>query len=319
MRSSPRIAAARLALVVTLAWAGLGTSIAVAYDPVIAAAGDIACDPSSSKFLNGLGTSTECHMLYTSNLLVGSNVAAVLPLGDNQYYCGGYSAFVGSYALSWGRLNSIVEPVVGNHEYLTSGGTGCDASNAGAAGYFRYFGARAGDPTKGYYSYDIGTWHLIALNSNCSMVGGCGPTTPQGKWLAADLAAHPNTCTLAYWHQPLFSSGGRGSTTYQKFWTPLYNAGADVVLSAHDHLYERFAPQTPAGVADPALGIREFVVGTGGANHTSFVKPYAANSEARNSTTFGVLELTLHPASYDWVFTPEKGYSYTDHGSTSCH
>src|SRR6476619_5001557 len=209
-----------------------------ASDPVIAAAGDIACDPTNSSFNNGNGTSGSCRPKYTSDLLVNAGLAAVLPLGDNQYYCGGYQAYVQSYNLSWGRVKSITRPVVGNHEYLTSGGTDCNSGNSGAAGYFNYFGSAAGNPGQGYYSYDIGSWHLIALNSNCSSAGGCGSSSPQGQWLAADLAAHTNFCTLAYWHIPLFSSGGRASSNMKSIWQTLYDNNVDLVLSGHDHIYE---------------------------------------------------------------------------------
>jgi hypothetical protein len=165
----------------------------------------------------------------------------------------------------------------------------------------------------------VGTWHVIALNSNCSNAGGCSPTTPQGRWLAADLAAHPNACTLAYWHIPLFSSGGRAASNSSTMWTALYNAGADVVLNGHDHIYERFAPQTAAGVRDDARGLREFIVGTGGANHTTLVG-VAPNSEVRNDNTFGILKLTLHANSYDWQFVPAPGTgTFTDSGSQACH
>jgi hypothetical protein len=196
---------------------------------------------------------------------------------------------------------------VGNHEYHT----------AGASGYFSYFGAAAGDPTKGYYSYDIGTWHIIALNSNCSRVGGCGVGSPQEQWLKADLAAHPNMCTLAYWHHPRFSSGDHGSnTSYDAFWKAIYAAGVEIVLNGHDHSYERFAPQNPSGAADPN-GIQEFVVGTGGKNHYAF-GTIKANSVVRNSDTYGVLKLTLHPTSYDWQFVPEAGKTFTDTGTRNC-
>jgi hypothetical protein len=287
--------------------------------PVIATAGDIACDPGASGFNAGNGVASRCRDKYTSNVIVNNpSIAAVLPLGDNQYSCGGYAAFQASYDLSWGRLKSISHPSVGNHEYLTSGGTGCDAANTGAAGYFEYFGAAAGDPKKGYYSYDIGAWHLIALNSQCRAAGGCGATAAQGRWLRSDLAAHPNRCVLAYWHIPLFSSGGKANNNSRSFWDALYAAKADVVLTAHDHIYERFAPQSPTGAADPANGIREFVAGTGGANHTSLVA-LAANSEVLNTNTFGVLELTLYPDRYTWRFVAEPGRSFTDAGSQRCH
>jgi calcineurin-like phosphoesterase family protein len=287
-------------------------------DPVIAAAGDIACDPSSSSFNNGNGTSGSCRQKYTSDLLVNAGLAAVLALGDNQYYCGGYQAFLQSYDLSWGRVKSITRPAVGNHEYLTSGGTDCTSANAGAAGYFNYFGSVAGNPSQGYYSFDIGEWHLIALNSNCSSAGGCGSSSPQGQWLVADLAAHPNYCTLAYWHIPLFSSGGRASSNTQSIWNTLYNNNVDVVLGSHDHIYERFAPQTPGGTLDTVRGIRSFIVGSGGANHTSLAT-IAANSEVRNTDTYGVLKLTLHPTSYSWQFVPEAGKTFTDTGAGNCH
>ena len=243
------------AAIVGLVWLSLGparlddrSGVALAAsDPVIAAAGDIACDPSSSSFNSGNGTSNSCRQKATSDLLVNAGLAAVLPLGDNQYYCGGYQAFLQSYDLSWGRVKSITHPVVGNHEYLTAGGTDCTITNDGAAGYFNYFGSAAGDPGKGYYSYDIGTWHLIAMNSNCGDAGGCSSSSPQGKWLAADLAAHTNYCTLAYWHIPLFSSGGRASSNTQSIWQVLYNNNVDVVLNGHDHIYERFALRRRTG------------------------------------------------------------------------
>ncbi len=259
-------------------------------DPVIAVAGDIACDPANGSFNGGNGTSSACKQRATAQLIQNMNPNAVLLLGDNQYYCGGYSAFTGSYDLSWGAFKSITHPSVGNHEYLTSGGTDCDAQNAGANGYFTYFGSAAGQRGHGYYSFDIGTWHVIALNSNCGDAGGCSATSPQGQWLAADLVAHQSMCTLAYWHIPLYSSGGRANGNSRPFWQLLYDNNADLILSAHDHTYERFAPQTPSGTVDQQRGIREFIVGSGGANHTSFVTT-AANSEVRNDTTFGALEL----------------------------
>ena len=277
-------------------------------DPVIAAAGDIACDPASSSFNGGLGTSGSCRERYTSDQLVNAGLAAVLTLGDNQYEVGSLAQYQGSYNLSWGRVKSITRPAVGNHEYLT----------AGATGYFQYFGAAAGDPAKGYYSYDIGAWHLIALNSNCSPAGGCGIGSPQERWLQADLAAHQTRCTLAYWHHPRWSSGQHGSmTAYDGFWRTLHTAGADIVLNGHDHVYERFGPQDPGGQADAARGIREFVVGTGGKNHTSFVS-VQPNSEFRNSTDYGVIKLTLHSASYDWAFVSDRGVTL-DSGSGTCH
>lgn len=278
-------------------------------DPVIAAAGDIACDPASSLFRSGNGTTSACRQLATSNLLLGSGLAGVLTLGDNQYQGGQLSKFQASYDPSWGRALALTHPAVGNHEYYSPG----------AAGYYDYFKTAAGDRTNGYYSLDIGAWHLIALNAECSYVGGCGPGSRQEQWLRADLAAHPAACTLAYWHQPRFSSGEHGSDpAYDAFWQALWEAGADVVLNGHDHDYERFAPQSPAGAPDPLTGIRQFVVGTGGATHYSFLTAQP-NSEVRNSDTFGVLRLTLHASAFDWEFVPAAGGSFSDSGSSVCH
>jgi hypothetical protein len=283
-------------------------------DPVIAAAGDIACDPGSSSYNAGLGTTGGCRQKYTSNLLVNSGLTGVLTLGDNQYEDGQLSKYLQSYAPTWGRVKAITHPVAGNHEY----------SSSGAQGYFDYFNGvgtptgPAGQPGKGYYSFGIGSWHLIALNSNCSQVGGCGAGSPQEQWLKADLATY-HRCTLAFWHHPRFSSGPHGtSSSMQALWQDLYDRDAEVVLSGHDHDYERFAPQTPTGAVDFARGIREFVVGTGGRSHYGFgtIKP---NSEARNSDTFGVLQLTLRPGSYEWRFVPEAGKTFTDSGRGSCH
>ncbi len=278
-------------------------------DPVIAAAGDIACDPADLTFNDGTGEAWICRMQATAELLVSVNPAAVLPLGDNQYEDGTLSKFKDSYDRTWGRLKLITRPAIGNHEYATPGATG----------YFAYFGPAAGDPRKGYYSYDVGTWHLLALNSNCTLVGGCRAGSPQEQWLKADLAAHAGRCILAYWHHPRFSSGWHGSNpAYRAFWEDLYQAGADVVLVGHDHDYERFAPQDPNGVDDPAHGIREFVVGTGGRSLYGF-RHIQPNSEVRHAGAFGVLVLTLHPRDYEWKFisTPDK--TFTDSGRASCH
>jgi chitodextrinase len=313
--------------VVAIDWAGnasvpsslVVTTSGASADPVIAAAGDIACDPAASGFNGGLGRADRCRQKYTSDLLVGVGLSAVLILGDNQFYCGGYQAFQQAFDPSWGRVKPIIHPVVGNHEYSNeAGGTDCDATKQ-ALGYFGYFGAAAGDPPQGYYSFDLGAWHLIALNSMCGRIpGGCTAGSPEETWLRADLVAHPATCTLAYWHHPRWSSGAThgSSTNSDAFWWTLYEAGVDVVLNGHEHNYERFAPQTPDGVADPN-GIREFIVGTGGKGLNSFGTPLA-NSEVRLSDAFGVLKLTLHPDGYDWAFVSETG-QVLDSGSGLCH
>src|SRR3954453_22932603 len=246
-------------------------------DPVIGAAGDIACDPSDPGFNNGAGTPGHCRQKATSDLLVAAKPTAVLPLGDTQYEQGILDTYARSYDPTWGRLRGITHPAVGNHEY--SGGEG---NGAGYYDYFNGIGADngpAGPRGRDYYSYDIGGWHLIALDSICSQVGGCEPGSPQEEWLRADLAAHPAACTLAYWHHPRFTSTGVGWTSMDAIWRDLYNAGADVVLGGHIHHYERFMPQDPQGRPDPAFGIREFVVGTGGKNLQALAAAPLATSE----------------------------------------
>ncbi len=284
-------------------------------DPVIAAAGDIACSPAEAAFNDGLGTATACRQRYTSDLLSNANLSAVLPLGDAQHWTGTLTEFSDSYDASWGRLKAITHPVAGNHEY----------ESPGAAGYFDYFNGSgafagpAGDRDKGYYSYDVGGWHMIALNSECAFVGGCGSGSPQEEWLRADLAAHQTPCTLAYWHRPLFSSGWTGAASeMQQVWQDLYDADVEIVLNAHSHNYERFAPQTPTGEVDASSGIRQFIVGTGGqAHHT--LRMIQRNSVSVNRNTFGVLKLALHQGAYDWEFVPEAGGRFTDSGSAGCH
>jgi hypothetical protein len=298
-----------------------GSAAEAAPDPVLMAAGDIACDPATTPYNGGAGTATQCHQKAVSDLLVAGAPDVVAMLGDGVYKCGSLAAYRTSYDSSWGRVKDVTRPAPGNHEYQTTASapqTGCDSSNAGAAGYFGYFGAAAGQPGQGWYSYDLGAWHVVSLNSSCSAVGGCGPTSPQGTWLQADLAANPRACTLAYWHQPLFG-GGSNTTTVKPLWDMLSAADADVILTGHQHHYERLQPLTPDGAFDPVRGIREFVVGTGGVNHEAAPTTVPAYTEAINTTIFGALRLTLHDTSYDWSFVPEAGQTWTDSGSASCH
>ena len=266
-------------------------------DPVLVGAGDIASCQSSGDEA-------------TAKLIERMPDATVFTLGDDVYEDGTATEFADCYDPTWGRFKARTHPAVGNHEYYTPG----------ASGYYVYFGAAAGDPSKGYYSYDLGQWHVVVLNSECGQVGGCGPTSPMVGWLKSDLAAYPAVCTLAYFHKPLFSSGSEHGKDprMRPIWDALYDGDADVVLNGHDHDYERFAPQTPDGVADPAQGIREFVVGTGGRSLYAFLPP-KPNSQVRNVNTYGVLKLTLHPDSYQWKFVPVAGKTFTDSGSGECH
>jgi len=294
-----------LALLPASSMPGVATSPALAAtgDPVLAAAGDIACAPGSTV------TAKACNQKATSDLLLTMQPNVVAALGDNQYDSGTLAQYNGAFDPTWGRVKTLIRPAIGNHEIK---------SDPKAGGYFTYFGAAAGAAGKGYYSYDLGTWHIVVLNGNCGSVGGCGAGSAEEQWLKADLAAHPSYCTLAYWHQPRFSSGNHGSSTlYDPFWRDLYASGVEVVLNGHDHDYERFAPQTPTAARDDAKGIQEFVVGTGGA-HFETMSSVKANSLVRNQT-FGVLKLTLHAGSWDWQFIPVAGKTFTDAGTGHCH
>ena len=275
-------------------------------------AGKASEDEKKDAFLIGAGDIADCSDLSGAEAtakLLEANPGTVMALGDLAYPDGSAENFK-CYDQTWGRVKNRTRPAVGNHEFHSSG----------AAYYFQYFGAAAGDPKTGYYSYELGAWHVVVLNSECKEVGGCGAGSPQEKWLRGDLAAHPAACTLAYFHKPRFSSGLNHGDDLEvtPLWQALYDANAELVLNGHDHDYERFAPQDPNGKADPQRGIREFVVGTGGKNHRVFGIP-KPNSEVRNNDTFGVLKLTLKPNGYDWKFLPEAGKTFTDAGSGSCH
>ncbi|HEV2724477.1 MAG TPA: metallophosphoesterase [Thermoleophilaceae bacterium] len=285
-------------------------------DPVVAAAGDIACDPTSPNFNGGEGFPGVCRQRLTSDLLLRTDLAGILVPGDLQYETGKLEAFAQSFHPTWGRLRPLIRPVPGNHEY----------GDPGAAGYFDYFNGPgvqsgpAGNRGQGFYSFDVGSWHVIALNSECEQVGGCSPNSPQARWLRADLAAHPVACTLAFFHGPRFTSGryGEQSEQVRPFWDALYAAGADLVLSGHEHFYERFGPQTPDGVADPARGLRQLTVGMGGKSRHGFIT-VAANSEVRDNRTMGVLELTLREGTYDWKLVGAPNGNVADAGTGACH
>ena len=278
-------------------------------DPVVVAAGDIASCESN-------GDEATAHLLARIH-------GTVLTLGDNAYEDGTAAQFRQCYDPSWGHYKARTRPAPGNHDYpsIDAAEEAGKTSIGTAKGYFGYFRKIAGYPSTGYYSYNLGRWHLISLNSNCAEVDHCVSSSPQMRWLKANLAAnHTKRCTLAYFHHPRFSSGEEhGSIEEVKpLWDALYAAGVEVVLSGHEHNYERFAPQDPEGRADPQHGIREFVVGTGGESHYPILEPIA-NSEIHNDNTYGVLELTLHPKGYEWRFVPAGGWTFTDSGSGWCH
>jgi hypothetical protein len=229
----------------------------------------------------------------------------VFTAGDHAYPNGTPTEFLTCYDPTWGRHRKRTRPSPGNHDY----------DMPDAAPYFEYFGASAGPAGRGYYSYNLGAWHIIALNSN---PGASSWGAAQENWLIEDLKANPAICTLAYWHHPRFSSGERyGNHPHvANLFKILYDHGADVIIAGHDHIYERFAPQNPAGKADP-LGIRQFIAGTGGARLYR-IGTIKANSEIRNTAAHGVLKLTLHSTSYDWEFIAIRGQKFRDSGAAQC-
>jgi acid phosphatase type 7 len=261
----------------------------LASDPVVLAAGDIAsCDSSGDE--------------QTAALLDG-HAGTVLTLGDNAYERGTLGEFQTCYHPTWGRHKSRTRPAPGNHEYLT----------AGAAGYFRYFGRAAGASRRGYYSFNLGSWHIVSLNSERDT----GADGAQVRWLRSDLAKTEASCVLAFWHRPRWSRGRYGDDPRTAaLWNVLYKAGADVVLTAHDHNYQRYAPLDARGKVNRARGIRSFVVGTGGRSH------YALRSDRRrrsaNASVWGVLELSLRPTEYAWRFHPVGPGQFRDAGTGSC-
>jgi hypothetical protein len=270
---------------------------------IIGAAGDIAC-PSGRR----RNKPNACGMVGTAKVIEAIRPDAVLTLGDHQYPSGSLADFKASYADTWGAYRDITFPVPGNHEYETPT----------ARGYFAYFGKRAGEPDKGYYSYDLGAWHLIALNSECHQIGGCGDSDPQARWLRQDLEAHQPECVLAYWHRPRFSSGPHGSDRdLDPLWRILAAAHADVVLAGHDHDYERFKPMNADGEADPE-GVTQFVAGTGGRSHYKFRTP-KPTSKVRITGRDGVLRLQLTKQGYAWEFTAAPKGDVLDRGTGQCH
>ena len=283
----------------------------IASGPVIAVAGDISCGPENTPSV------ATCRQFDTSELIVAMNPSLVLAAGDIQYEGGRHEDYLRYYDVTWGRFKPITRPALGNHEYQL---------HSDARGYFDYFNGvgvsdgPAGTRGRGFYSFNLGTWHIVVLNSECSRVGGCGVDSTQGRWLRDDLQASSATCTLAVLHYPRFSSGRNGSTaSMQAFWQLLVDRGVELVVSGHDHLYERLAPMNAEGNVDTARGMRQFVVGTGGYGHYVFRSPPLAASEARIQDVFGVLKLTLGPTAYEWEFIPIAYQSGRDTGNQACH
>jgi acid phosphatase type 7 len=314
LRGSNRAAAALAGVVLALA-VGVAAAPAPARSaPLIAAAGDIACGPSDPDFLGGGGSATKCRQRATSRLLRRRGLDAVLPLGDLMY-SPRLRFFRRIYGRTWGRLKRRSHPVIGNHDYFEG--------TSSAKGYFDYWNGvgdrrgRAGWRGAGWYSYRLGRWHVVALNSNCDKVG-CGARSPQLRWLRRDLRRSRARCTLAYFHHPLFSSGPHErDQRVSAFWRVLYRQRVDVILNGHDHLYERFAPQTPAARLDRRRGIAQFTVGTGGHSLYPFRAQPRRNSVERVENRFGVLEMRLRRASYTFRFRAIGG-GVLDRGARGC-
>jgi acid phosphatase type 7 len=261
-------------------------------EPVIAGAGDIAS--------SGVGAEK------TAKLLDEINPDVVYTTGDNAYPKGAATDYAGFYEPTWGRFKAKTLPTPGNHDYMQSG----------AGPYFDYFGARAGERGSGYYAYSLGSWRLYALNSNIPMEAG----SPQEAWLRTDLAANRRDCVLAYWHHPRFSAGNYGDDAQSEaVWRALYEANAELVLTGHDHNYQRYVPMGPDGAVEPDRGIREIVVGTGGSGHYGLADRADAKREVADDQTFCVLKVRLLQHGYQWQFVPEAGMTFTDSGSGVCH
>jgi uncharacterized repeat protein (TIGR01451 family) len=284
----------------------------------------MACAPADSHFNGGAGTTSNCGEARTSaQMETDPSIDMLLGLGDYQYGCGTPAEYAQSYGPTWGFFNSIIDPAAGNHEYSTSTnsatGAPCPDPNDAAQDYFSYFGAPAHPATAGEYSFNVGKWHLISLNANCSKtnVGGCGATSPQTQWLQSDLNANSQPCVLAYWHQPRWTANTSNASAYATWWSILYSAHADVVLNGHVHTYARFGPLNPSGGADAAGGVREVIVGTGGESLTSAAAG-ASPAPLANYRTFGYLRMVLHPTGYDAQFIDSTG-AVKDTFSGTCH
>ena len=317
----------QIARVCVLAGFALSTAVQIqgqSKSPVLATPGEdnapkaVKNGPAAQTFtLVGAGDVASCKHLDSARAtakLIEGIPGTVFVAGDLAYERGTPAEFRNCYHPTWGQFKDRTKPAVGNHEY----------NSHSAAGYFEYWGEQAGPAGKGFYSYDLGAWHVVVLNTNCDEkgLGGCAKGSPQESWLRTDLAKRPDACILAYGHHPLNSSGVKEKHALhpelKPLWEDLYAARADLVLAGHEHFYERFAPQGPLGNPDPARGIRQIIVGTGGRQYDKIGKPIQ-NSEVRESGTYGVLKLTLAQGKYSWEFIPVAGSTFRDSGSGVCH
>jgi hypothetical protein len=298
-RSRSRVAVALVALACAVAFATCGGDQGRPREAVLLAAGDIGdCETQGDEA--------------TARLLDAHPSATIAVLGDVAYQHGSASDFERCFTPSWGRFRARMRPATGNHDHATPD----------AAGYAAYFGARGGPAGTYRYSYDLGAWHVVVLDSDCWRVGGCALDDPQARWMRADLRRHRGRCTLAYWHRPPFSSGRYGDPAdterVRPLWRVAVEEGVDVVLTAHEHSYERHAPMGADGKPD-AGGTRLFVVGTGGGNLRRYRNPPLPSTEVRNDDTWGVLRLELHSDRYDWRFLPVDARTFSDHGTGTCN
>jgi acid phosphatase type 7 len=304
---------AAIAVIVVTAIVGLGVLLALTLG---GGGGTQQSAPGGSAVLLAAGDIAECDHQgdeETARILADYPTAAIQTLGDNSYQHGTLAEFKSCYDPSWGQFKDRTRPATGNHDEATKN----------AQGYWDYFGEKGGPYDKYYYSYDLGSWHVVVLNSDCWRVDGCAIDDPQAEWLRHDLEQNSALCTLAVWHRPPFSSGryGRPAETarVRPLWQVLYEQGADILLTGHEHSYERFVPMNAQGSRDDPRGVQLFVVGTGGGNLRPFENPPLQTTVIRQDNTWGVLKLDLKPTGYDWRFLPVAGGSFNDSGSGQCH
>lgn len=312
----PRSRFALILLSVLAVTAAVGILVAAVLGDPFGRDAQVGGDGAEPKVLLAAGDIAECPTSgdeATAEIVERFPGATVAALGDNAYPRGSVRDYRDCFDPSWGRFRDRIRPATGNHDFSTKD----------AGGYYQYFGDAGGPFDRYHYSYDLGAWHVVVLNSDCWRVGGCELGAPQIEWLRDDLARNPRQCTLAYMHRPPFSSGRYGEPNdtmrVRPIWQTLYEENVDVLLAGHEHSYERFAPMNARGERDDERGIRLFVVGTGGGNLREFAFDPLPTTEVRNSQTWGVLKLTLDSDGYEWEFLPVEGATFTDSGSGSCH